>query len=95
YLEAQACVVLDRAGLETHGWGPAFHYPAFVTERALRGEMVSGILGPIAGDPALGSTTGAIGYLTQGRLDRTALSRIAVLMAFVPRFRRNLYAQRG
>jgi inosine/xanthosine triphosphatase len=93
HLEAQACVVLDRAGLETHGWGPAFHYPGFVTERALRGEMVSGILGPIANDPALGSTTGAIGYLTQGRLDRTALSRLAVLMAFVPRFRRDLYAR--
>lgn len=93
YLEAQACVVLDRSGLETHGWGPAFHYPGFVTESALRGEMVSDILGPIANDPALGSTTGAIGYLTEGRLDRTALSRLAVLMAFVPRFRRDLYAR--
>lgn len=92
HLEAQACAVLDRAGMETHGWGPAFHYPAFVTERALRGEMVSDILGPIASDPAIGSTTGAIGYLTEGRLDRTELSRTAVLMAFVPRFRRSLYA---
>ncbi|HUR62298.1 MAG TPA: inosine/xanthosine triphosphatase [Candidatus Thermoplasmatota archaeon] len=93
HLEAQACVVLDRAGLETHGWGPAFHYPAFVTSRAAAGEMVSDILGPIANDPRMGSTTGAIGYLTEGRLDRTALSRMAVLMAFVPRFRRDLYAR--
>lgn len=93
HLEAQACAVLDRAGLETHGWGPAFHYPGFVTRRAVEGEMVSDILGPIANDPRLGSTTGAIGYLTEGRLDRTALSRIAVLMAFVPRFRRDLYAK--
>lgn len=92
HLEAQACVVLDRLGGESHGWGPAFHYPEFVTERALRGEMVSDVLGPIANDPALGSTTGAIGYLTEGRLDRTALSRLAVLMAFVPRFRRDLYS---
>jgi inosine/xanthosine triphosphatase len=95
HLEAQACVVLDRTGLETHGWGPAFHYPEFVTARALKGEMVSDILGPIANDPALGSTTGAIGYLTHGRLDRTALSRMAVLMAFVPRFRRDLSARQG
>ena len=91
HLEAQACVVLDRLGLETHGWGPAFHYPGFVTQRALEGEMVSDILGPIANDLALGSTTGAIGYLTQGLLDRTGLSRLAILMAFVPRFRRDLY----
>jgi inosine/xanthosine triphosphatase len=92
HLEAQACTVVDRNGGETYGWGPAFHYPPWVTERALRGEMVSDILGPIANDPALGSTTGAIGWLTEGRLDRTALSRMAVLMAFVPRFRRALYA---
>jgi pantetheine-phosphate adenylyltransferase len=94
YLEAQACVVLDRAGFETHGWGPAFHYPEWVTERALAGEMVSTILGPVANDPRIGSTTGAIGWLTDGKMDRVALSRVAVLMAFVPRFRRRLYATR-
>ena len=91
YLEAQACVVVDRNGWETHGWGPAFHYPDFVTERALAGEMVSDILGPLANDPRIGSTTGAIGWLTDGRMDRIALSRNAILMAFVPRLRRELY----
>ena len=91
HLEAQACVVVDRNGWETHGWGPGFEYPAWVTERALRGEMVSAILGPVADDPRIGSTTGAIGYLSGGRLDRTALTRQAVLMAFVPRIRRDLY----
>jgi inosine/xanthosine triphosphatase len=91
HLEAQACVLVDRNGWETHGWGPAFEYPAWVTERALRGEMVSTILGPVANDPAIGSTTGAIGYLSGGRLDRTGLTQSAVLMAFVPRVRRDLY----
>jgi inosine/xanthosine triphosphatase len=91
HLEAQACVVIDRNGWETHGWGPAFQYPPFVTERALRGEMVSTVLGPVADDASIGSTTGAIGYLSEGRLDRTALTQVAVLMAFLPRFRRDLY----
>jgi pantetheine-phosphate adenylyltransferase len=91
HLEAQACSVLDRDGWETHGWGPAFQYPGWLTERALRGAMVSDVLGPIAKDPSIGSTTGAIGWLTQGRFDRTELSRLAILMAFVPRFRRRLY----
>lgn len=92
YLEAQACAILDRDGWETHGWGPAFHYPDWLTKRALAGEMVSDVLGPIANDARLGSTTGAIGWLTEGRFDRTELSRLAVLMAFIPRFRRGLYA---
>lgn len=91
YVEVQACTVLDANGWETHGWGPGFHYPPWVTERALRGEMVSTILGPIANDPRIGSTTGAIGYLSDGRLDRTGLTQSAVLMAFVPRIRRGLY----
>lgn len=91
YVEVQACAVVDRNGWETHGWGPGFHYPPWVTERALRGEMVSDILGPVANDPRIGSTTGAIGYLSDGRLDRTGLTRSAVLMAFVPRIRRGLY----
>jgi pantetheine-phosphate adenylyltransferase len=91
HLEAQACVTVDRNGWETHGWGPGFEYPAWVTERALRGEMVSSILGPVAKDPRIGSTTGAIGYLSGGRLDRTALTQQAVLMAFLPRIRRDLY----
>lgn len=91
YLDAQACVVIDRAGWETHGWGPAFHYPPWVERRALDGEMVSSILGPLANDSRLGSTTGAVGWLTDGRLDRVGLTRMAVMMAFVPRFRRWLY----
>lgn len=93
-VDIQACVVIDSLGHETVGWGPGFHYPAWVRERALAGEMVSDILGPVAGDDEIGSTTGAIGYLTDGRMDRTALTRTAVLMAFLPRFRRSLYAAR-
>lgn len=91
HVEAQACAVIDCNGWETHGWGPAFHYPPWVTERALRGEMVSDILGPVAGNDKIGSTTGAIGYLSENRLQRTGLTQVAVFMAFLPRFRRDLY----
>lgn len=91
HVEMQACAILDANGWETHGWGPAFHYPPWLTERALRGEMVSAILAPVANDPSIGSTTGAIGYLSEGRLDRTQLTKSAVFMAFLPRFRRDLY----
>lgn len=91
WFDVQAAVVLDAAGRETRGWGPAFQYPEWVTQRALAGEMVSDILGPVAQDPRIGGTTGAIGFLTDGRLERRELTRMAVLMAFVPRIRRELY----
>jgi pantetheine-phosphate adenylyltransferase len=91
WYDAQACVVADALGQETDGWGPAFRYPDWVTRRALAGEMVSEILGPVAGDPRIGGTTGAIGFLTEGVMDRAELTRIAVVMAFVPRIKRTLY----
>ncbi len=93
YYDLQRAYVVDRTGLVTDGWGPAFHYPEWVTKRALAGEMISDILGPVADDPRIGGTTGAIGFLTDGHMDRTALTRIAVLMAFVPRMRRDLYVR--
>ncbi len=91
-VDVQACVVVDRNGGETVGWGPGFHYPDWVRRRAEAGEMISDILGPVAGDPRIGGTTGAIGYLLDGLMDRTALTGAAVLMAFVPRVRPELYA---
>lgn len=91
WYDVQACAVVDREGNMTDGWGPAFRYPDWVTERALQGEMISDILGPVADDPRIGGTTGAIGFLTDGRMDRTELTRIAVLMAMVPRLRSDLY----
>jgi inosine/xanthosine triphosphatase len=90
-VDSQACVVHDALGRETVGWGPGFHYPDWVTRRALAGEMVSDILGPVAQDPRIGGTTGAVGFLTDGRMDRTELTRLALLMAFVPRLHRELY----
>jgi non-canonical (house-cleaning) NTP pyrophosphatase len=41
----------------------------------------------------IGSKFGAIGYLTERRMDRDALSEAAVLMAVVPRIRRELYSR--
>lgn len=91
WFDVQACTVLDRTGRRTRGWGPAFQYPDWVTERAKAGERVSDILGPVADDPRIGGTTGAIGFLTDGAMDRTRLTRIAVLMAFVARLRPEIY----
>lgn len=90
-VDVQACVVRDRAGRETVGWGPAFCHPPEVDRRALAGEMVSDVLGPVADDPRIGGTTGAIGFLSNGDMDREELTSLAVRMALVPRVRPALY----
>jgi inosine/xanthosine triphosphatase len=95
WYDMQTCIVVDATGKSTSGHGPAFHYPDWVTTRALDGEMISDILGPVAGDSNIGGTTGAIGFLTDGRYTRIEFTEQAVMMAFVPRIRPELYAAKS
>lgn len=91
-LDVQHCVIVDRTGFLTHGHGGGFAYPPEVAAALSDPEKtVTDVLAPIANDPELGKTTGAIGWLTAGRLDRTRLSEQAVEAALVPRVRRELY----
>lgn len=90
WYDVQAVVVLDANGLETTGWGPAFRYPDWVRDRALAGDMISDILGPVGGDSSIGGTTGAIGWMTDGAMDRTELTRVGVLAALAPRWKPEL-----
>ena len=45
----------------------------------------------LTGETGIGRTRGAIGFLSEGRMDRTELTEAAVLMAMVPRIRKDLY----
>ena len=93
YLDVQYCAVVDRSGRVTLGHGPGFEYPPGVVERVKAGKTVSEAMAEITGIRAIGSKYGAIGYLTERRMDRDALTEAAVLMAMVPRIRRDLYAR--
>jgi inosine/xanthosine triphosphatase len=91
HLDVQYCAVTDRTGGVSVGHGGGFYYPDGVTSAALDGKTVSQVLGPMAGDRRIGSTTGAIGFLTRGAIDRSELTTHGVLMALVPRIRPELY----
>jgi len=93
YLDVQYCAVVDRAGRVTAGHGPGFEYPPAVIEHAKAGKTVGEAMAEITGIREIGSKYGAIGYLTQRRMDRDTLTEAAVLMAMVPRIRRDLYSR--
>jgi inosine/xanthosine triphosphatase len=93
HLDVQYVVILDKEGGRSASHGGGFYYPRHVEEEILRGRTVSAVLGPIAGDPRLGSTSGAVGFLSKGVVDRRELTRHAVLLALVPRIRRDLYQE--
>jgi len=91
YFDVQYCAIVDRAGRVTVGHGPGFTYPPRIIEKVKAGASVGEAMERLTGIRGIGSTHGAIGYLTERRLDRDALTRSAVLMAMVPRIRRDLY----
>jgi non-canonical (house-cleaning) NTP pyrophosphatase len=39
----------------------------------------------------IGHKMGSVGYLSDGMIDRTSLTEIAVLMALIPRIKKELY----
>src|SRR6266480_1110560 len=85
--------VVDRSGRLTVGHGPGFAYPAKVLEKVKAGSTVGEAMDRLTGIRGIGSKQGAIGHLTEGRLDRRRLTESAVLMAMVPRIRRDLYSK--
>jgi len=93
YFDVQYCAVVDRSGRLTVGHGPGFAYPAKVLEKVKAGSTVGEAMDRLTGIRGIGSKRGAIGHLTEGRLDRRRLTESAVLMAMVPRIRRDLYSK--
>src|SRR5437667_228426 len=63
---------------------------AGVIENVKAGRTVGDAMERLTGVRGIGSKEGAIGYLTERRLDRDALTESAVMMAMVPRIRREL-----
>lgn len=93
YFDVQYCAVIDRSGRITVGHGPGFVYPPRVVDKVKAGATVGEAMARLTGIRGIGSKLGAIGYLTSGKLNREKLTESAVLMAMVPRIRRDLYAK--
>lgn len=90
-LDVQACVVVDTMGRFTYGHGPGFAYPAHVSAQLRRGRTVGEVMSEISGVEEIGKKAGAVGFLSRGHVSRTSLTEPAVLMAFLPRLRPELY----
>src|SRR5438309_786890 len=74
YFDVQYCAVVDRSGRLTVGHGPGFAYPAKVLEKVKAGSTVGEAMDRLTRIRGIGSKQGAIGHLTEGRLDRRRLT---------------------
>lgn len=84
YVDFQVAVIFDGRNA-TYGFGPGFAFPPEVTENALKGTEVGDSMEQLTGIKDMGEKYGAIHYLTQGRVSREELARLAVTMALIPR----------
>jgi inosine/xanthosine triphosphatase len=90
-LDVQYCAMADATGWVTVGHGSGFAYPPEVVADLEAGRTVSEAMERVTGLSNIGQGTGAIGYLTGGVLERRELTAQAVMAAFVPRVRPELY----
>jgi len=93
HLDIQYCAIVDSSGKMTVGHGPGFEYPPEVIRAVLDGGSVGDTMSQMTQIEMIGHKQGSIGYLSDGLIDRTSLTEIAILMALIPRIRKELYEQ--
>ena len=91
YFDVQYCAVLDKAKRLTLGHGSGFYYPDKIIDIVNQGKTIGQSMKDLFGLKNIGREKGAIGFLSKDLLTRTKLSEQAVLMALIPRIRRELY----
>lgn len=84
--------VVNASGREGLASGIRFPLPAWIAERALRGEELGAIVDGYLDQPESHEDLGAIGLLTNGLLDRQAALEQALLGALAPFVAAGLYA---
>lgn len=90
-VDVQWCVVIDAGARATAGHGAGFAPPPAVLRAVEEGRPLGDAVGELAGDPDVGAKAGAIGWLSQGLLDRASLTEQALVAAWLPRLRPHLY----
>jgi len=89
--DVQHCAIVDGMGRVSKGHGMGFRYPPAVADRVRKGSSVGEACAELFEEGDQGTGVGAIGIITNGAIDRKALTEQAVLAAMVPRIRKELY----
>jgi inosine/xanthosine triphosphatase len=96
YMDQQFAAIVDCTGRITIGAGPSFEYPKVVVDRIFKeGIEANTAMVDLSGVDAIGHKQGAIGHFSKGRMDRTRLTELAVLMAMIPRLNEEIYFARS
>jgi len=84
----QSCAIISKSGRISVGHGPGFELPKDVLDQLERGATLNQVMSSISGIDNIKDKIGAIGWLSEERIDRFTITREAVLMALIPLIRR-------
>jgi inosine/xanthosine triphosphatase len=86
YLDFQYCVIIDNLGHQSIGAGPGWEYPPEVTQTVVREPdlEIGTVMAKISGDPKIKFHNGAIGFYSNGHLQRPEITKDPVRMALIP-----------
>ncbi|HDP97288.1 MAG TPA: inosine/xanthosine triphosphatase [Euryarchaeota archaeon] len=93
FFDVQYCAIVDSLGKMTIGHGPGFWYPPSVIDDVKSGMSVDESMFKLTGIASIGHRMGSVGYLSKELINRTELTEIAVVTAFIPRVRPELYGR--
>ncbi len=83
FIDFQVAAIYNGSRV-TIGFGPGFEYPPFVIEEVLKGREIGDVMDEFTGIENLGEKTGAIHFLTKGKISRIDLTRLSVTAALIP-----------
>lgn len=83
FIDFQVAAIYNGSRMSI-GFGPGFEYPPFVVEKVLKGREVGEVMDEFTGIKNLGEKTGAIYFLTKGKISRIELTRLSVTTALIP-----------
>lgn len=83
--------VIDKFGNKSFGTSPHFELPEEVYSRLLKGEELGEVMDEIMQQKNTKQNSGAIGFLTNGVMNRTQLYVPGIIAALVPFNHKNMY----
>ena len=76
--------ILNKQGLAGYGTSPLFELPSFVIEKLLAGNELGTVMDELTGNENTKQKEGAIGFFTNGIMDRKELYVGGLIAALVP-----------
>ncbi|MBN2154907.1 MAG: inosine/xanthosine triphosphatase [Candidatus Lokiarchaeota archaeon] len=95
YLDFQFCALFQADGSISIGSGPAFEYPQKIIDNLLSNSEhheIGTIIEELSSIPNIKQKEGAIGFLTDGVLERSDILQYSVIMAILPLKNPKLYS---